>query len=178
MVQLPENELRMLRTELETEVHDIESQVTNLRDRLQEKRDQIRAIDVLMGRNDPGGGTNWRQTVPPEKPRSSPSAGSSSDITPTDAYWVPILEALEERGGREHCDVVLDLVEKKMAAILLPEDYELLPSGISVRWRNRAQWQRQNMVQQGMLTKHSPRGVWEITPTGRAWLQRNRKKAS
>lgn len=91
---------------------------------------------------------------------------------------MPILEALEERSGREHSDVVLDLVEKKMVGILKSEDYELLPSGLSVRWRNRAQWQRQNMVQQGLLRKDSPRGIWEITPTGRQWLQQRKRKIS
>lgn len=38
------------------------------------------------------------------------------------------------------------------------------------RWRNTAQWARNAMVKEGLLSAGSPRGVWEITQAGRRWL--------
>lgn len=176
MKAVPQAELVSLRATLEAEARQLEGQMELIERKLGRCREQIRAIDVLLGAEE----ANPASTIPGSGDASPtpPTVNSRIGFTPTDAYWVPILEALEQRSGREHSDVVLDLVEKKMAAILKREDYELLPSGLSVRWRNRAQWQRQNMVQQGLLRKDSPRGIWEITPAGRQWLQQTKRKIS
>jgi hypothetical protein len=176
MKAVPQAELNRLRETLEAEARQLEEQAELIQERLRQRREQIRAIDVLLAPEEANGPSSKPASTAPIPAQSV--ASSRVGFTPTDAYWMPILEALEERSGREHSDVVLDLVEKKMAGILKSEDYELLPSGLSVRWRNRAQWQRQNMVQQGLLRKDSPRGVWEITPTGRQWLQQRKRKSS
>ncbi|MCC7571175.1 winged helix-turn-helix domain-containing protein, partial [Candidatus Micrarchaeota archaeon] len=40
------------------------------------------------------------------------------------------------------------------------------------RWRNTAQWARNSMVnEEGFLKKDSPRGIWEISEKGRAFLK-------
>jgi len=40
-----------------------------------------------------------------------------------------------------------------------------------VRWRNTAQWCRHTMVQEGLLKRDSPHGIWEITEKGRQALE-------
>jgi hypothetical protein len=165
------DQLTEWRAALDRELSDVESKIGPLQSRTRELRSQIQAIDTLLKPLDvaAGGGTQASDTKLPEP---VPALGNEEgDFTPTDAYWIPILESLEDLGGRGRTDQVLDLVEKKMAGTLKQQDHELLPSGISVRWRNRAQWQRQNMVHRGLIAANSPRGIWEITPAGREWLK-------
>jgi restriction system protein len=92
--------------------------------------------------------------------------------TREEAYYVPILQVLSEMGGSGKVAEVLDRVGKKMKGVLKKPDYEPLASGTdSVRWRNTAQWARNSMVNEGLLKKDSPRGVWEIGEKGRSYLK-------
>jgi len=94
--------------------------------------------------------------------------------TPEDAYRIPILESLVELGGSGRISEVLDIVEKKMKAILNPYDYERLSSPPhDFRWRNTAQWCRNTMVNEGLLKSDSPRGIWEISEEGKKYLEEN-----
>jgi hypothetical protein len=90
--------------------------------------------------------------------------------TPQDVYRVPILKALIELGGKGKVDQVLNRVEKRLANTLKPVDMEKISSGM-IRWRNSAMWERKGMVDEGLLSHDSPRGVWEITPQGREFLE-------
>jgi restriction system protein len=91
--------------------------------------------------------------------------------TPTEAYYQPILKALNELGGSAKMDVVLERVEQSMKKVLREVDYEPLASGAEMlRWRNTAQWARDTMVKEGLLKSNSPRGIWEITEAGRMSL--------
>ena len=91
--------------------------------------------------------------------------------TPNEAFQLPILQALVQQGGVGRVSEVLDLVEKIMKDQLNQYDYQTIPSNPKVlRWRNNAQWARFNLVQEGYLASDSPRGVWEITEAGRAWV--------
>ncbi len=92
-------------------------------------------------------------------------------FTPVEAYWLPTLLALVECGGRARRDEIVELVGKKMQSVLTPDDQELLPSGVEVRWKNRVAWQRENMKRRGLMRDDSPQGIWEITDAGRKWLQ-------
>jgi len=58
-------------------------------------------------------------------------------------------------------------VEAKMKYKLTKLDHAKLPSGAYVRWKNYAMWERKNMVDDGLLKKDSPRGIWEITNKGK-----------
>ena len=91
---------------------------------------------------------------------------------PHPEYRRPILEALEEMGGRGKVDEVLRRVFEKVKTKLKDVDREALPSAKELRWRNSARWQRQYMVNDGLLRNDSPRGVWEITEKGRQYLRR------
>jgi restriction system protein len=94
--------------------------------------------------------------------------------TREEAYYVPILQVLSEMGGSGKVAEVLDRVGKKMKGVLKKPDYEPLASGPdNPRWRNAAQWARNSMVNEGLLKKDSPRGVWEISDKGKDYLKQN-----
>jgi hypothetical protein len=163
MPQIPEEQFRKLESQFTAEIEEIEERVASLTERLTDLRDKQQALRKLLGVAAPGAQT-------------SADDNHDGDYAPTDAYWVPLLESVEELGGRAAASDVLDRMERRLSGVLRPADYELLPSGLSVRWRNRAQWQRKNMVMQGLLSRNSPHGIWEITPEGRAWLAQRRKR--
>jgi len=92
-------------------------------------------------------------------------------LVPMEEYRAPILEALIEMGGRGRPSDILPKVEQKMNGRLTSLDYKMLKDGRTVKWRNRAQWERARMVEDGCLKTDSPRGIWEITDAGRALYQ-------
>ncbi len=67
---------------------------------------------------------------------------------------------------------MLDRVGEKMKDTLKPRDYEThKPDGRSIRWRNTAQWARNQMANElGLMRNDSRSGQWEITDKGRKWL--------
>ena len=92
--------------------------------------------------------------------------------TREEAYYIPILRALDEMGGTGRIGDVLERVHELMKGVLKPVDHEPLRSyPKTIRWRNAAQWARNSMVNEGLLVKGSPHGVWEITPKGRASVE-------
>ena len=95
-------------------------------------------------------------------------------ITPHLDYCKPLLEVLEEMGGKGKTKDVLDRLGEKMKPILKSKDYEPHESDAKqIRWRNTAQWARNQMVNEdGRMKKNSPRGVWEISSAGSAWLKK------
>jgi hypothetical protein len=93
--------------------------------------------------------------------------------TPEEEYYRPILESLVSMGGQGPIGEVLKQVHQRMEAALNEHDHQPLPSDPDMpRWRNVAQWARKSMVKEGLLRPDSPRGVWEVTEAGRAWLRR------
>ncbi|BCB96158.1 hypothetical protein JZK55_10800 [Dissulfurispira thermophila] len=88
--------------------------------------------------------------------------------TPEDEFKIPILEALIELGGKAEMKAVLKKVYSKMKDRLNQYDLSPLPSNPKqARWENTAQWARNTMVSEGLLSPDSPRGIWEITEKGR-----------
>jgi hypothetical protein len=106
---------------------------------------------------------------------SRPKVLTSSNNTtiPHDDFTFPILESLYELGGAATRDAVLNRVENKLKDQLRPRDLERLKSCGDLRWRNRASYQRKNMIREGLLQEHSPYSVWEMTPQGREYLKEN-----
>jgi restriction system protein len=92
--------------------------------------------------------------------------------TPQQAYRLPILRALVALGGKARTEQVRERIYREMKARLTSVDLELLPSGRVERWWNTARWERNNMVQEGLLKRDSPYGVWEITEKGEAYLRK------
>lgn len=93
------------------------------------------------------------------------------EITPQTAFERPILETLVEMGGGGKTERVLARVGAKMKSILKPIDYERHKSN-QLRWRNTAQWARNEMANEdGRMMGDSRTGYWEISDKGRAWLR-------
>jgi Mrr N-terminal domain len=109
------------------------------------------------------------RSVGSRKDRAAPGS-----ILPEGEYWRPILSILEQAGGSAPAGAVIDSLEQRLRGRLMPRDEETLAMG-EVRWRNRARFARLRMIEQGLLSKESPRGIWEITDSGRAHLERLRE---
>ena len=99
----------------------------------------------------------------PNKTRENITRGKK---TPEQAYRRPILEALHELGGSASTNDVLKVVEGKMKSLLKEIDYQKIPSGKEIRWRNTAKWERSTLVKGGLLKSGSPKGVWELADKG------------
>ena len=114
------------------------------------------------------------RTVPPKATMTHSTHGGIGDEGERETiYRLPILQALVELGGQGEVRNVLRRVGEELEgkAALKPFLREDLPSGQSVRWENRAQWERLHMVEAGLLKRNSLRGVWEITDLGREYLK-------
>jgi restriction system protein len=91
--------------------------------------------------------------------------------TPQVVFRIPILSALVAMGGSGATADVLDKVQEGMRHGLTEVDHEPLPSNANMpRWRNTAQWARHDLVNEGLMRGDSPRGIWEISEAGRAYL--------
>ena len=95
--------------------------------------------------------------------------------TPPKEFWLPILMALEEMGGRGKAKDVVLRVGAIMRDQLNETDLKLLSDGRTARWEKTAHFARYDMVTtEGLLSSNSPRGIWEITEKGRAYLREHR----
>ncbi|MEJ5166488.1 MAG: winged helix-turn-helix domain-containing protein [Thermoanaerobaculia bacterium] len=95
--------------------------------------------------------------------------------TKQEDFFIPILGALVELGGSGKMQKVLERVYEKMKDRLNKYDLDPLPSDPkTIRWKNTAQWARNEMVKKGLLASKSPRGMWEISQKGREFLEKNK----
>ena len=101
-----------------------------------------------------------------KRKRLSPHSGR----TDQSIFIKPILEVVQDLGGSAQAKDVLNKIEKRMKTHLAPVDLEPLRSG-QIRWRNTAQWARNELVSDGYLAKETPRGIWEITEKGKQYLK-------
>ena len=176
----------MLLEELERIIPDLNDQAKALMD--QKKYDQAHALlnkaqSVVAFQGKVGAlREEWvRMQVPPTKlpepilPPSSPKPVTrikQGERTHEDAFYMTILMALDELGGRAHCQKVIKKLEKFVGDQFTEKDWEIMPSGRNeIRWINTARWTRQRLVNDGLLASNSPRGIWEITPAGREALE-------
>ena len=107
----------------------------------------------------------------------SPRRLPKGQKTPNKAYERPILEAVYELGGRGSMADVLKIVERKMVHVLNEIDYQILPSGGDVRWRNTAQFARNGLVKRGLLKSKEEAGwgIWELTEKGIAEVEKKQR---
>ena len=103
----------------------------------------------------------------------SPSRLTKGLSTREREFIRPILESLVELGGSAKGSQVLEIVFKKMKGKLNERDLESPPSEPSTpRWLKNAHWCRFSLVRKHkFLNPDSPRGVWEITDSGRNYLK-------
>ena len=100
----------------------------------------------------------------------------TGEIMPQAEYTLPILEALIEMGGKGRTRNVLDQVLGIIKDQLKPKDFEKMPSGTDIRWKNRARWERERLKNKGCLRKDSPKGIWEITDEGRRLYEKLKQR--
>lgn len=86
--------------------------------------------------------------------------------TPEEAFYRPILQALNDFGGSAKTSDVLAKLEQTMKDRLKEVDYEPIRSG-EIRWRKTANFARDTMVKKSLLKSGSPRSIWEISDLGR-----------
>lgn len=112
-----------------------------------------------------GAGTRQRSRSrgPSKAKRDRAPKGS---LLPESEYEFPLLSVLQEFGGSAPASKVVDQVGQRLESRLTPIDRELVDSG-KTRWRNRIQFVRIAMIKSGYMKKDSPRGIWEITESGK-----------
>jgi Mrr N-terminal domain len=117
-----------------------------------------------------GSGSSIRSRQRQRRKRAPRAArAKTGTILHESAYERPMLEIITEHGGRAAAREVLDELETRLDGRLTDVDRQELASG-DVRWRNRAQFVRLRLVEQGDMVKESPRGIWEISDQGRRRL--------
>jgi restriction system protein len=161
-----DRQLEQWRDDLALEIAEIAAQIHPLETRMKELQRRLQAVSLALPQNG-----KIPSTTPPIPARQS--IGSRAKFTPVRTYWKPTLQALVEMGGAAPSHEVVKTVGEKLEFVLTEADREILPSGVDVRWKNRVAFQRENMKRQGLLRSDSPRGIWEITETGRKWLDDN-----
>ena len=99
-------------------------------------------------------------------PRQRRQRNSNQPVTPMPVLRECILQALTEFGGSARRSKVLDRIEEMLEGQLTLRDLETRQDGIGrvVVWKNNACWQRQAMVDEGILRNDSKFGYWEINP--------------
>jgi len=94
------------------------------------------------------------------------------DATPQGTYRPLILQALAKTGGRAGAHEVLAHLKQRLNGKFTAGDLEHLTTG-AVRWENKAEWERHQMVTEGLLKSDSPRGIWELSDKGWREARRN-----
>ncbi len=105
-----------------------------------------------------------------ENPQAEKARAQVGTLLPEKEYWIPILEALDEQDGRAPAIETIERVGELMRDQLGEAERAETSTG-EIRWRNRTQFARLRMKQQGLLVSGSPRGIWEMTDQGRTYLK-------
>lgn len=121
---------------------------------------QVEALELMWESGEP------EEPIPEppgkvEKPTSQVGSGSDSK---EDDYVMPILQALQELGGKGSAHQVMDQIE----AILDPS--VLKGQSGSNGWRLAAQTASAAMVKKGFISAESPEGEWKLTTKGRLYF--------
>ena len=101
----------------------------------------------------------------------SPGRARAGTILPEEEYMLPLLEVLQQQGGRAPAREVIEEVGQRVADRLTTLDKEIVHSG-GVRWRNRVQFARLRLIDRGFLKNNSPKGLWEITKHGENYISK------
>ena len=78
-------------------------------------------------------------------------------------FRIPIIETLQELGGKGKSREVIEIVFSKVRDKLTEIDYSRTATGI-IRWRDTVHSKHSQMVKEGILKSDSPRGIWELNP--------------
>lgn len=74
-----------------------------------------------------------------------------------------IIEELSALGGSASKGELYTRIEKKYEGKFLPGDFEYLPDGKRIAWKNYCDWEGTLLRKEGLLKSNSPRGLWELS---------------
>lgn len=164
-VPVPDS-LRQTKMDLVAEIGQqdrFEQQLRMLGDGLVEA---LEMIEDATGRPRSEGKPQKESTPRQRKPR-----GSGPPKTSTSVLRESIIQVLTELGGSAHCSKVLDRMQELLEEKLLPGDLETRSKSDEPVWRNNTRWERQMMVNEGILRNDSKFGYWELNPDRASGLQ-------
>lgn len=120
-------------------------------------------VEVLDMIEEATGKPRQQEKVEKEKtPRQRRPKGSGTMTSMSDLRKF-IIQALTELGGSAHCSKVLDRMQELLDGKLLSGDLlQIQGKGDELVWRNRSRWERQAMVNEGILRNNSQHGYWEL----------------
>ncbi len=95
-------------------------------------------------------------------PRKRRQRNNNEPVTPSSVLRECILQVLTEFGGSARRSNVLDRMEEMLEDRLTPRDLETRTDGRVIIWKNNACWERQIMVDAGILRNDSKFGYWEL----------------
>jgi hypothetical protein len=104
-----------------------------------------------------------------EKPKAKDQESIEVD------FVIPILQLLEDEGGKGPTNEILDKVKLVIKDQLKAADYELLDDSKTIRWRESAQTSITGMVKRGLLHSKAPKDTLRITPQGRLFFFEQQK---
>lgn len=126
------------------------------------------------------------KSLPKRRIRRAPKKGSRTvgprleegKRTKNEDFHIPILQVLVKNGGSTTYSDLIEELTKDMAATLNKFDWEVLPDGRTVRWKNNVGWAKKPLKDAGLISTTAPDGVWEITDAGKRMLEESKKKVS
>ncbi len=95
-------------------------------------------------------------------PRQHRPRNSNQPVTPMSVLREYILQALTEFGGSARSSDVLERMREILKDRLTPRDIETRSDGRAIIWENNVRWERQAMVNEGILRNDSKFGYWEL----------------
>jgi len=111
-------------------------------------------LEAVKGVSDQWAATQYAEAASPEPkpvPKRTPEPSVSSPILDGEDYVVPVLQALEDMGGKGVTDA-------------------LGIDGGSKRWKKAVPSVRKEMTKKGYIYSNTPVDEWKLTPQGRLYL--------
>jgi len=147
------DDLRRLKLDLMTRQESGQQAAEELKTWAEALRPVVARIDAaLTVAKQPGNGP---------KTRGSRKRKEKAPRTSQEVLREYLLMTLRELGGSAHCSAVKDRMREMLAGRFLPGDLLKRDTG-EIVWENNTHWERNALVKEGILKKHSPRGVWEL----------------
>ena len=112
----------------------------------------------------------WATFKSPAMDTHIPKATGWKSDSPDEEFIFPILQVLEDLGGKGKVEEILDRVELMHKEKLGPALVEQMEEGQSHQWRETARASQKLMITKGLIYPNSPKGIWQITPQGRLSL--------
>jgi len=89
--------------------------------------------------------------------------------TPQRDFRLPLMKVLFDLSGTAEVKDIREKMLPVMKSRLTEDDYEPVSTG-EERWWNAICWERSDLVKEGLFRDDSPRGVWELSDEGRAFV--------